>query len=80
LQEEDLAPLFRQPLEDAQKGEDVPEVEDEETNKDPEVYIPRTTKRPRAATTGVEGSAKKAKPSQGRTQHRYDANSMSANT
>ncbi|KAM0826953.1 hypothetical protein ACQ4PT_068518 [Festuca glaucescens] len=33
LQEDDLAPLIHQPVEDPEKGEDIPEADDEESNK-----------------------------------------------
>jgi hypothetical protein len=72
LQGDDLAPLICQPVEGPEKGEGVPEDEYEEHDKDPETYIPRTTKRPRGAAAGTEGSAKKAKTSQGGAQRRYD--------
>ncbi|KAM0826954.1 hypothetical protein ACQ4PT_068518 [Festuca glaucescens] len=40
--------------------------------KDPETYVPRITKRPRGTVAVAESSAKKAKTSQGGTQHQYD--------
>ena len=73
LQGEDLAPLIRLASEEPEKEEDIPEAEDKEVDKDPETYVPRSTKSPRAAAAGAEGSAKKTKTSQGGTQRRFDA-------
>ena len=46
LQGDDLAPLLRHPTDEHEQGEEVPETEDEELDKNPETYIPRTMKHP----------------------------------
>ena len=73
LQGDNLGPLFHQPTGESEKDEEVLEEEGEESDEDPEVYHHRSTKRPRAATVGAEGSAKKAKTAPSSSQRKYDA-------